>query len=269
MEHTLPWHRTHFDVRLNTRPTYWHCEPGWEWKSPPLHDHLLWYVMDGIGTMRLDSQQWELRGGSCFIFAPGDQPYSTQDPHRRLVVFGMHFEVLDGEKQTLLECDQFYPARAHTIRDTAFIELLAQRCDASYRHNDDLGRMQSQVFLQAILLQIWQETLHAPPSLVDQVLGDIINDIRREPGNRWSVSELAQRAHLSHAQFVRRFRAMAGCSPVHFMIQARLERARQLILETDMSLGQIANALGYEDVYFFSRQYKQYTGIAPSSLRRQ
>lgn len=224
--------------------------------------------MDGIGTLRLDAQQWELRSGSCFIFAPGDQPYSTQDPQRRLVVFGMHFEVVDSLNQPAKECKQFYPPRAHTIRDTAFIDLLAQRCDTSYRHNDALGKLQSQVLLRAILLQIWQETLHAPPTPVDQVLSEIINDIRRSPGHRWSVSELAQRAHLSHAQFVRRFRALAGCSPVHFMIQARLERARQLILETDMSLSQIANALGYEDVYFFSRQYKQYTGIAPSSLRR-
>src|SRR3712207_1014065 len=87
--------------RLNSKPTYWHCEPGWEWKARPLADHLLWYVMDGIGRMRLGGQAWELHAGSCFVFAPGSTPHGTQDPDRRLVVFGMHFDVADASGQTL------------------------------------------------------------------------------------------------------------------------------------------------------------------------
>ena len=57
-------------------------------------------------------------------------------------------------------------------------------------------------------------------------------------------------------------------SPRHFIVRARLERARQLVQETNMTLGQIAAALGYDDAAFFSRQYKAYAGHAPSSARR-
>ncbi len=84
-----------FDVRLNTNPTYWHCEPGWEWRAPALADHLLWYVMDGRGMLRVDDQVWSLQPGSCFVFRPAAQPHGRRDPERRLVVFGMHFSVVD------------------------------------------------------------------------------------------------------------------------------------------------------------------------------
>lgn len=258
-----------FDVRLNTKPTYWHCERGWEWRARPLPDHLLWYVMDGIGLMRLDGQAWELSAGSCFVFTPGAQPHGTQDPDRRLVVFGMHFDVVDAHGQPLNATVGIFPVHGHMVRDTPFFATLAQRCDASFRRGDALGALQSRLLLQAMLLHLWEEILHPAPSTVDVALDEIIRAIQMEPGKRWTVDELAQRAYLSRAQFARRFRAVTGLSPARFIVQARLERARQLIQETSMPLGQIARVLGYEDVYFFSRQYKHYAGHAPSVLRRR
>jgi transcriptional regulator GlxA family with amidase domain len=57
-------------------------------------------------------------------------------------------------------------------------------------------------------------------------------------------------------------------SPGNFVVQARVQRAQQLALETDMSMSQIAEALGYSDVHFFSRQFKQWAGQSPGSMRR-
>jgi transcriptional regulator GlxA family with amidase domain len=120
-----------------------------------------------------------------------------------------------------------------------------------------------------MILHIWEEAYRPAPSPGDLALDELIRAIQMEPGRRWSVDELARRMHLSRAQFDRRFRAVTGLAPTRFMVQARLERARQLIQETNMTLGQIASALGYEDVYFFSRQYKRYMGSPPSTLRRR
>lgn len=258
-----------FDVRLNSRPTYWHCEPGWEWKSRPLPDHLLWYVLDGVGIMRVEQRQWELRAGSCFVFVPGEQPHGMQDPERRLVVFGMHFNLLDQQARLLLETSALLPPYGQVVHDTLFFTTLAQRCDASFRRGDQLGVYQSRLFLRAILLHLLEEYLNPAPSAVEVALDEIIRMIQHEPGLRWNVDTLAHQAHLSRAQFVRRFRAVAGLSPVRFMIHARLERARQLIQETNMTLEQIAAALGYTDVGFFCRQYKHYAGSAPGALRRR
>lgn len=257
-----------FEVRLNNKPTYWHCERGWEWQAPPLPDYLLWYVMDGIGLMRLGDRAWELRPGTAFVFRPGTQPHGTQDPDRRLVVFGMHFALVDALGQPL-EATDVLPPYGHVVRDMAFFATLAQRCDASYRRGDSLGMLQSRLLLQAMILHLDEEAQHPEPSAVDRALDEIIQAIQIEPSKRWTLEEMAQRAHLSRSQFVRRFRAVTGLAPAHFVVQARLERARHLIQETTMTLGQIAHALGYDDVYFFSRQYKQYAGYPPSALRRQ
>lgn len=255
------------DVRLNTHPTYWHCEPGWEWRARPLGDYLLWYVMDGVGLMRLGTCAWELQAGSCFVFAPGAQPHGTQDPRRRLVVYGMHFDIVNHEEHVLAET--VLPSPGHVVRDTGFFATLAHRCHVSARRGDALSVQQSRVFLRAMLLHIWEETLYPAPSNLDLALEALMSAVQREPGRRWRVDEMARRVHLSRAQFVRRFRAAAGLSPARFIMHTRLERARQLIQETNMTMGQIAAGLGYEHVSFFSRQYKRYAGHPPSALRRQ
>lgn len=257
-----------FDVRLNSNPTYWHCEPGWEWRSRPLTDHLLWYVMNGRGMLQVDEQTWSLQPGSCFVFRPAAQPHGRQDPERRLVVFGMHFSVVDLQGDPLPETKGRLPPYGHTVRDTAFFAELAQHCDSSWRRGDTLGAQQGALFLRAMILHVWEEVLHPAPSAVDRALAEIVQAIRRTPSERWRVDELASSVHLSRAQFARRFRTLTGMSPVRFIVHARLERAHQLILETNMPVGQIAAALGYDDVAFFSRQYKAYAGHAPSIVRR-
>lgn len=58
-----------------------------------------------------------------------------------------------------------------------------------------------------------------------------------------------------------------GISVQSYMIRMRIERAEHLLQYAGMSVSEVADALGYRDVFFFSRQFKQYTGRAPSTLR--
>jgi AraC-like DNA-binding protein len=258
-----------FEVRLNSPPTYWHCEPGWEWKAQPLADHLLWYVLDGCGQMRVHGRIWALEAGSCFVFRPGAQPHGTQDHERRLVVFGMHFDIVDLDRQQLGRTHALLPPLGYVVRDTAFVTALAHHCDAGWRRGDAAGQRHSALLLQALIGHVSDEARHPVPSAVDRALDEIVRLLQHDPRQRWTVDELAERAHLSRAQFVRRFQARVGLAPTRFAIQMRLERARTLIEETDMPLSAIATALGYSDLFFFCRQFKQYLGYAPGTIRRR
>lgn len=212
------------------------------------------------------SRTWPLRAGSCFIFRPHSQPHGTQHPEQRLVVFGVHFEAV-GRDNDLLREQEVAPFVGQTVRDTVFFETLAQRCETAYSQRSVMSEAQSQTLLRLMVLQLWEEALRPAPTASDQALNQFVRDIRREPGRHWPIEELAERAHMSRAQFTRRFRGATGLAPGQFVRQARMERAQQLLLETNMSIAQIAYALGYEDVAFFSRQFKQSFGHPPSSVR--
>jgi len=236
-------------------PTFWRCEPSWSWTSRPLGDHLLWCVVDGRGALELDGRRQELHPGVCAVFRPGDAPRATHDPHRRLLVFGMHFETT-----TTAAPDP----RWSEVLDRELLGVLARTSDASYRRGDPLGRHQAELCLEQLVALVW-DAVHRPGrSSTDPAVDEIARQLRQDPGRDWTVAEMARGAVLSRAQFTRRFVKQFGMSPAQYLIQARIDRAHQLLTESGMTVTATAAALGYTDVPYFSRQYKQRTGRSPS-----
>ena len=256
-----PWPQ--LTVRPASAPTYWRCEPGWAWTARPLTDYLLWLVLDGVGYLALDGEHHHLGSDMGVVFAPGDRPVAGHDPRRRLLIFGMHFDAASPDGHQLTPDQVVPPGRAAEIRDPVLATALARRCDISYRRGDALGRHQSSLCLEQIIYLLRDDSQEAAAGPVDQALDNILELIRRDPSRRWTVAELADRSALSRAQFTRRFIAHVGIPPGRFVIRARVERAKQLLTETDMTVTQVASTLGYTEVAHFSRQFKRQVGHSP------
>ena len=92
--------------------------------------------------------------------------------------------------------------------------------------------------------------------------------IRDEPGRTWRIADLASTAGYSADHFTRAFKEALGRTPQDFVVHARIERARQLLAESSLPIGRIAELLGYASPYFFSRQFRQLTGRTPREHRR-
>ena len=60
-----------------------------------------------------------------------------------------------------------------------------------------------------------------------------------------------------------------GKSPNEYIIELRLQFAKNLLDNTNMSIKQISERVGYSDQYFFSRIFKKYLGISPQSYRNK
>src|SRR5205823_8647280 len=99
--------------------------------------------------------------------------------------------------------------------------------------------------LEQILCILWENASNPAAGPVDVALDEITQAIRREPSRHWTVAELAKRAALSRAQFTRRFTTYVGLSPVRYVIQARVDRAQQLLTEPNMSVTGVASTLRY------------------------
>jgi AraC-like DNA-binding protein len=82
------------------------------------------------------------------------------------------------------------------------------------------------------------------------------------------VEDLARLTRLSLSHFCRAFRSSFGCSPHRFITHCRLERAKELMLRTDVPLLQIAIECGFADQPHFSRVFLRFVGISPARWRR-
>jgi AraC-like DNA-binding protein len=254
-------------VAFTSPPRLFYWDRDFRWSPPPLTDFDLWCILEGRGSVQLRGATHDLVPGLCFVLRPGDRPEACHDPEHPLVAFFAHFDMRDGRGRTLRKRRLVLPPPALAVRDLALFSALAKRCVNTHQRGDALGRRQSRLALEQMLALVWEWWLLPPPMPSDTAVQEVIRQVQRRPGQVWEVSEMARRAHLSRAQFTRRFRALTGRAPMAYVIRARLDLARQLVLETTMSLTAIAAELGYEDLYFFSRQFKQRYGHPPSALR--
>ena len=83
-----------------------------------------------------------------------------------------------------------------------------------------------------------------------------------------SLGDLAAAFGISAAQLSRRFRAARGLTPVAYLRSVRLQKARELLTETDDTLQAIAEQCGYRSAFYLSRVFSNHTGRSPSEYRR-
>jgi transcriptional regulator GlxA family with amidase domain len=81
------------------------------------------------------------------------------------------------------------------------------------------------------------------------------------------VEELAARVGMSPRNFARRFKAATGDSPLMYLHRIRIQAARHLLEKESVSIQEISLAVGYEDLAFFRRLFKRYSGTAPRHYR--
>jgi CheY-like chemotaxis protein len=83
----------------------------------------------------------------------------------------------------------------------------------------------------------------------------------------FGVNDLAKAVFLSHTQTYRKLKALTGLTPSQFIRGVRLQKARQLILETDLNISEIAYDVGFNDPNYFTRMFRETYGEQPTKLR--
>jgi AraC-like DNA-binding protein len=86
--------------------------------------------------------------------------------------------------------------------------------------------------------------------------------------SRRALPEMAAEHGMGYSALRTAFRRQYGVSPGEYRLRCRLRRAQELLLYTPMTIGQIADQLGYLDVFTFSAQFRRRVGIPPSDFRR-
>ena len=115
-----------------------------------------------------------------------------------------------------------------------------------------------------------EPTPNAPPGDAPaDVLGSIKDIIRSQLGNRnTSVETVAQACGFSVSTLNRRLAAQ-GLTVSKVMAEVRLESSQSLLVETQLSIGEIASQLGYSDATAFTRAFRTWTGTSPSKFQKR
>lgn len=95
----------------------------------------------------------------------------------------------------------------------------------------------------------------------------IVNARMRNPN--LNIDVIASQFGMGRTNFYRKVRELMGMSPNDYLRKCRMERAAELLQTTDQNIGEICGMVGIPDAQYFSRVFKSYFGVPPSSYREQ
>jgi AraC-like DNA-binding protein len=99
------------------------------------------------------------------------------------------------------------------------------------------------------------------------MINQTIMQMRNELKSKMTVEEMASFNNLSASHFTSLFRKATGMPPLEYFIHLKLQKACLLLYTSDIRIKAIADTLGYDDPYYFSRLFKKYMNVSPENYR--
>ena len=187
-----------------------------------------------------------------------------------------HFAFDEGLHHPLLA--QLPPALVvrwdESVRDSpledAFRFVAREVQEARPGHEAVVQRLSEVLFVQAV--RFWADHAEADEGLLaalsDPRLGGALSAMHEAPGQRWTLETLSRRAAMGRSAFAERFREVVGETPLQYLTQWRMQRAKRLLEDSHLTLERVATTVGYESAAAFSRVFKKITGSSPGAYRR-
>ena len=249
-----------------------HLISGRDYKKvhPNYPGHKLLLCLRGSGFVRVNGRDWAVnRGDLAWIFNDNDNAHWPADnsPWEMLWirVVGPHLE-------------DVYRVMT-TVGSPVFTGINSRKAESAFKRlfkilDQRPIAMEAAIHAEvAQILKLLFEARHdANPtaqSEIPQSLRKPLEAMRLRFNEQLTVEELAQMAAMSVSSFHRQFKAATGTSPIDWLKRERINQAKKRLLETDLTIAEIADQTGYYDQFYFSKDFKRMTKLSPTEYRQR
>jgi AraC-like DNA-binding protein len=105
------------------------------------------------------------------------------------------------------------------------------------------------------------------PAAARQVVLDLCAEVEDDPGRAWTLEELSRRSGYGATRLTSLFRSVKGMPPGHWLSEQRIRYGRELLSNSEMSVEQIAQDVGFGSRSQFHRVFRELTGVTPGRYR--
>lgn len=272
------WGEPHEDLVDTTRPLLITSVGHYRLHSAPTQytyrekgrgDYQLVYVAGGCGYFRFDGIEREVKKGQMVLFRPG----VTQDYYFHSANKGEYFwcHFTGGQVARLLEeCGISPRRRVFATPPSSDFQWLFLQMIRELQLRQTSYETILEMNLRHILLLLAREG--AEEATADNaMLGEIENAIRHfNMHYNWDivVKDYAESHLMSPYWFSQSFKKVTGTSPTQYIISVRMANAMNLLDNSDLTIAQVAAAVGYENTQYFHRLFRKHTGMTPKEYRR-
>lgn len=101
---------------------------------------------------------------------------------------------------------------------------------------------------------------------LDSRFDKLVIELNDSYNENWDVTKMATLCNMSTSRFQHFFKEKNNIPPMRYLIELRIAKAREMMLNSSLNIKQVALLVGYEDPLYFSRLFTKVTGLSPSSF---
>lgn len=259
-------------------------ESDGELAATKLHRHNFYelvVVMKGSGIHEINGHDYQFRPGQIFLIRPVDCHRYLYSEQLTLLTFMFDRKLLRQFKAQLENIpgfnDLFSEETEHIhpelIVGTATMSELDILLDsiAMGGLSDLPGTelIQTANFINALVLILQNMHNNIAEERINSDIGAAVSYMMRNFQNCIALDELARMTNMSQSTFCRKFKKDFNVSPIEWLLRLRIHKAMNFLSRSDMTIAEVAEAVGFTDPLYFSRQFRKLTGFSPKSYRNR
>lgn len=245
---------------------------GGDWHSVPhTHNHMeLFYIVGGKGQFLIEDQLYPVDTSQLVVINPNvlHTEVSLNSQPLEYIVLGV-----DGIELAISGTGngQFCvltPSEGAEI--SSCLRNILREMELKSAGYEDV----CQAFMEILIIRLMRSIALAPPAksnaaTTNHQCAAIRRYIDLHFKESLTLDQLAEESHMNKFYLSHSFKRQYGISPINYMIGRRLEESKYLLAETDLSMSQIAQLLGFSSSSYFSQLFSKTQSMTPREYRQQ
>lgn len=238
----------------------------WSYHMATFSQNKFYFITSGRCTIHFKERSYEGKPGRWFFIPAGVLHAYENDKSEPFRKHWIHFDIDNDDSKliNMLNLPFFVDVNLEEVEEMFYkLERIAETNEVS------------KCFLtKACLFELFAKYISVADcgryfveKTKDEMLNKALVYIEENMNGEISVEQLAEICHLHPTHFIRIFKKRTGVTPARFIKGKRLEYAKKLVEETELSLSEIGERIGCANPASFSKMYKTFYGVSPKRYR--
>ncbi|MCR2821536.1 AraC family transcriptional regulator [Lederbergia panacisoli] len=246
-----------------------HLYPNHSYSSKLRDYYLINYVLDGEGILEIGNISFTIKKGQGFLIDPNIFAHYKADYSKSLKYCWVGFNGILAEhilNETSVSAKS--PIFIYDPEEMHFQQLLSTISNHSTTNKSEL-RIHGLLYLllSALVEKYPKQKIIKKQIKKEEYVNKVITFIEKNYKNKITVAMIAEYIGLDRSYLSSLFNEYLKFSIQEYLIHFRMNKACSFLHNSELSIGDIAKSVGYEDPLLFSKMFKKYKGISPKHYR--
>lgn len=233
-------------------------------------NYFLMYTISGSGYLKYRKNEYFLTAGTVALINCNDYQYYKTHSEEQWNYRWVHFN--GSSAKTYMELLNGNSLSVVTIDSSSDFEKIFEKLMDNVGVNDITANINVSMYITELLSKCVASKLSSNNNKAHfqhkQEIELVINYITTNYDKKITLDDLCDIIHVSKFHFLKLFKTYTGFTPYGYLINHRINKAKQLLKNTDGAVSEVCINVGFNDESSFIKQFKMATGYTPLNYRR-